>query len=178
MRLDVYPDGGKWNNKTPYNWQNNPGYLYTKNSIRSGEFTTFIRVHGDLHVHQAYAHKIGGRDEDAIRSLIEMVYPTASHSNITLNYNYAHFPYVRVKPTLTIPSPRPLQDDGQWIGLKTVHKIAADKSYCDWEMYVDVDPFTSTGPANNWMLAATYRDNGTPDYSNVPLTWQSHGRWL
>jgi hypothetical protein len=83
------PDGGKWSNKTTYDWQNNPGYLYSNNSIDSGEFTTYIRVHGDLHKHQAYAHKIGGRDEDPIRSLIEMVYPTASHSNITVNYNYA-----------------------------------------------------------------------------------------
>ena len=47
VRLDVYPDGGKWNNKTTYDWQNNPGYLYSNNSIGSGEFTTYIRVHGD-----------------------------------------------------------------------------------------------------------------------------------
>ncbi|MGC1930417.1 MAG: hypothetical protein WA667_15710, partial [Candidatus Nitrosopolaris sp.] len=45
VRLHVYPDGGKWSNKTSYNWQNNPGYLYTDSSIGSGEFTTFIRVH-------------------------------------------------------------------------------------------------------------------------------------
>jgi len=148
---------------TTYYWQNNPGFLYSPHSIGSGEFTTFIRVHGDLHKHQAYAHKIGGRDEDEIRSLIEMAYPTASHDNIQMNYNYAQFPYVHVVPTYKIPNPPPLCDDGRWIGLKTVHQIAADKSYSDWEMWIDNTPFTATGVANNWVLAATYHDIGTSD---------------
>lgn len=174
VRLDVYPDGGKWNNKTTYDWQNNTGYLYTDSSIGSGEFTTYIRVHGDLGKHQAYAHKIGGRDEDNTRSLIEMVYPTSSHSDITVNYNYAHFPYISVKPALVIPNPPPLADDGNWIGLKTVHKIAADKSYTDWESWVDVEAFNTNGPANNWVLAATYHDVGTPEYNNISLTWKCH----
>jgi hypothetical protein len=174
VRLDVYPDGGKWSNKTTYDWQDNPGYLYSNNSIGSGEFTTYIRVHGNLHKHQAYAHKIGGRDEDAIRSLIEMVYPTASQSNITVNYNYSHFRYVSVKPILTIPNPPPLADNGNWIGLKTIHKISTDRSYTDWEMWIDVNPFNANGPANNWNLAATYHDVGCSDYNNIPLTWQCH----
>jgi hypothetical protein len=174
VRLDVYPDGGKWNNKTAYHWQNNPGYLYTNNSIGSGEFTTYIRVHGDLHKHQAYAHKIGGRDEDPIRSLIEMVYPTASHRDITVNYNYAHFPYVSAKPILITPNPPPLSNNGQWIGLKTIHKISTDRSYTDWEIWYDVNPFNANGPANNWNLAATYHDIGCSDYNNIPLTWQCH----
>jgi hypothetical protein len=95
VRPHIYPDGGKWNNKTSFSWQSNPGYLYTPNSIGSGEFTTFIRVHGDLGSHQAYAHKIGGRDEDPIRSLIEMCYPTSTDNYIQINYNYSHFSYVR-----------------------------------------------------------------------------------
>jgi hypothetical protein len=172
VRLDVYPDGGKWNNKTTYYWQNNPGFLYSPHSIGSGEFTTFIRVHGDLHKHQAYAHKIGGRDEDEIRSLIEMVYPTASHDNIQMNYNYAQFPYVKVTPTHKIQKPPPICDDGRWTGLKTVHKIAADKSYSDWETWIDNTPFAATGVANNWVLAATYHDVGTSAYNHIPLTWQ------
>jgi hypothetical protein len=174
VRLDVYPDGGKWNNRTEYHWQNNPGYLYTNNSIGSGEFTTYIRVRGDLHKHQAYAHKIGGRDEDPIRSLIEMVYPTASHRDITVNYNYAHFPYVSAKPILITPNPSPLSNNGQWIGLKTIHKISPDRSYTDWELWYDVNPFNANGPANNWNLAATYHDVGCSDYKNIPLTWQCH----
>lgn len=174
VRLDCYPDGGKWNNRTTYHWQNNPGYLYTDNSIGSGEFTTYVRVHGNRGTHQAYAHKIGGRDEDPVRSVIEMVYPTSSHSNITVNYNYAHFPYVSAKPTLTIPNALPLADNGDWIGLKTVHKIAADKSFTDWEMWVDVELFNTNAPANNWILAATYYDLGCSDYNNIPLTWKCH----
>jgi hypothetical protein len=101
-----------------------------------------------------------------------MVYPTASHDNIQLNYNYAHFPYVNITPTRTIQNPPPLSDDGRWIGLKTVHKIAADKSYSDWEMWIDNTPFTTTGVANSWVLAASYHDVGTPGYNHIPLTWQ------
>lgn len=172
VRLDCYPDGGKWNNHTKYSWDRNEGYLYTPKSIGSGEFTTYIRVHGDLGSHQAYAHKIGGRDEDDIRSLIEMVYPTATHNEIQINYNYAHFPYVSVKPTIKFNPPK-LADNGKWIGAKTIHKIAIDKRSCEWEMWVDIDPFDINGqPKNNWRLAATYSDYGVPGYNYVPLTWQ------
>jgi len=174
VRLDCYPDGGKWNNHTKYSWESNPGYLYTPKSIGSGEFTTYIRVHGDLGTHQAYAHKIGGRDEDDIRSLLEMVYPTATHNDIQVNYNYAHFPYVNAKPTI-IFNPPTLADSGKWIGVKTVHKIANDKKSSEWEMWVDTDPFDNDGkPKNNWQLAATYTDNGVSGYKNIPLTWQCH----
>src|SRR5205085_2216941 len=47
-RIDVYPDGGMWDNNTNFNWENNHGYLYTKKGIKNGEFTTFIRVHDDV----------------------------------------------------------------------------------------------------------------------------------
>ncbi|MGC1931033.1 MAG: hypothetical protein WA667_18845 [Candidatus Nitrosopolaris sp.] len=43
---------------------------------------------------------------------------------------------VNAKPTLTISNPPPLADNGQWIGLKTVHKIG--QGYSDWEVWVDV----------------------------------------
>ena len=175
VRLDVYPDGGKWANKTSHSWQNNPGYLYTDKGIGSGEFTVFIRVNGDLDLHQAYACKIGGRDEDGIRSLIEMVYPTATHSDIQVNYNYAHFPYVHAKPSLTISHPPPLADNRKWIGVKTIHTLAADCKSSNWEMWIDTNPFDSSGtPANNWLLAATYKDTGVPEYNNIPLTWKCH----
>jgi hypothetical protein len=175
VRLDVYPDGGKWVNKTSHSWQNNPGHLYTDKGVGSGEFTVFIRVHGDLGSHQSYACKIGGRDEDDIRSLIEMVYPTATHSDIQVNYNYAHFPYVHAKPTLISSRFPPLADNGKWIGVKTIHKIAPDRKSSDWEMWVDTNPFDlNEKPANNWVLAATYKDKGVPEYKNIPLTWKCH----
>jgi hypothetical protein len=174
VRLDCYPDGGKWNNHTRYSWKSNPGYLYTPKSIASGEFTTYIRVHGNLGSHQSYAHKIGGRDEDDIRSLIEMVYPTATHDDIQVNYNYAHFPYVHVKPRTKFNPPM-LADNGKWVGVKTIHKIGADKKSSEWEMWVDTDPIDNDGePKNNWKSAATYLDYGVPEYNNIPLTWQCH----
>jgi len=172
-RLDVYPDGGKWSNKTKYYWKDNPGYLYTDHSIASGEFTIFIRTHGPLGTHQAYACKIGGRDEDDLRSLIEMVYPTASHSDVQVNYNYAHFPYVHAKPKIILAPPKLVAE--KWVGVKCIHKIAADKKSGDWELWFDDDPFDAAGKiANNWKLAATFHDVGTKEYGNVPLTWQCH----
>ena len=172
-RLDVYPDGGKWSNKTKYYWKDNPGYLYTDHSIGSGEFTVFIRTHGDLGTHQAYACKIGGRDEDDLRSLIEMVYPTASHSDVQVNVNYAHFPYVNCKPKILISPPKLVAE--KWVGVKCVHKIAADKKSGDWELWFDDNPFDDAGKiANNWKLAATYHDVGVKEYGNVPLTWKCH----
>ncbi|HXX98778.1 MAG TPA: hypothetical protein VEL11_16905 [Candidatus Bathyarchaeia archaeon] len=56
--------------------------------------------------------------------------------------------------------------------MKTLHKIAADKSYCDWEMWIDNTPFTTAGVANNWVLAATYHDIGVSSYNYIALTWQ------
>ena len=174
VRLDVYPDGGKWQANTNFSWESNPGYLYTPNSIGSGEFTTYIRVHGDLGSHQAYAHKIGGRDEDPIRSLIEMCYPTSTDNYIQINYNYAHFPYVRKRPTVLFNPPM-LADNGKWVALKTIHRIATNKTFSNWEMWVDIDAINDIGePNNNWTLAATYTDRGTPEYNNIPVTWQCH----
>jgi|SRR5215831_7251122 len=174
VRLDVYPDGGKWANKSKYYWKDNPGFLYTDNSIGSGEFTLYIRTHGDLGTHQAYACKIGGRDEDDLRSLIEMVYPTASHSSVQVNVNYAHFPYVNVKPKIVNAPPKLVAE--KWIGVKCIHVIADDKKSGDWELWYDDSPFaTADGkPANNWKLAATYHDVGVKEYGNVPLTWKCH----
>jgi hypothetical protein len=54
-----------------------------------------------------------------------------------------------------------------------VHKIAADKSYSDLEMWIHNAPFTTTGEVNNWVLASTYHDLGTSAYDHIPLTWQS-----
>ena len=101
-----------------------------------------------------------------------MVYPTATYNDIQVNYNYAHFPYVNVKPTILF-NPPTLADNGKWIGVKTVHKIAADKKSSEWEMWVDINPFDNDGkPNNNWQLAAKCTDNGVSGYKNMPLTWQ------
>jgi hypothetical protein len=169
-RIDTYPDDGMWDDKTDYCWKDNPGYLYTKKGIKNGEYTTFIRVHGDLGTHQAYAHKICGRDQDALRSLIEFVYPTALKSSPTVNYNYAHFPYVSAKPKI-FKNPDKLKED-QWVGVKTIHIVADDKKSSYWEMWVDSDPFTNGGEINNnWVKVAEYKDEGCKEYDHVPLTW-------
>lgn len=172
-RIDTYPAGGMWKNKTEYSWKDNPGYLYTDKGIKNGEYTTFIRVHDDLGTHQAYAHKIGGRDEDALRSLVEMVYPTeGGHSDVTINYNYAHFPYVKAKPKI-LKKVKPLGEDAGWIGVKTIHIVGKDSTH--WEMWVDEDPFDKDGNIqNNWEKVAEYKDEGCDGYDNTPLTWACH----
>ena len=171
-RIDTYPDGGMWSNDTDYYWKDNPGYLYTKKGILNGEFTTFIRVHDDLGTHQAYAHKIGGRDEDAIRSLMEMVYPTEGHNSVNVNYNYAHFPYIKSKPKV-FKKLQKLSEDSGWIGVKTIHIVHDD--YTHWEMWIEEDPFKDDGTINNnWAKVAEYKDEGCDEYDNTSMGWRCH----
>jgi len=176
QRLDCYPDGGKWADKTNYSWKSNPGYLYTEKGIRNGEFTTFVRGRQDLgsNIHHAWAHKLAGRDEDSIRSVIEMVRPTVSHSDVQVNYNYAHFPYVNVTPTKVSASWPPVAQVDHWYGMKTVRKVAADMKSSVIEAWFDDDPFDATTgkPKNNWYLGATYNDHGVSGYNNIPCTWK------
>lgn len=176
-RIDTYPGGGMWKNKTDYSWKDNPGYLYNEKGIKNGEYTTFIRVHDDLGTHQAYAHKIGGRDEDALRSLVEMVYPTEGHNDVTVNYNYAHFPYVKARPKI-LKKVDKLSEDSGWIGVKTIHIVHdEDKNnpWTHWEMWVDQKPFDKDGTIqNNWEKIAEYKDEGCDGYDNTPLTWKCH----
>jgi hypothetical protein len=176
-RWDVYSKPGLYQNKTKYAWNKLPkdgAYLYENvpTCIKNEEFTTIIRVHGDLGTHQSYAHKLGGRNDDTIRSLIEMVHPTATHKELQVNYNYAHFPYVNVKPHI-YNNPPTLKDDGKWYGFKTIHYVNPDGKSSHWESWYDDDAIDiPTGKVrNNWKLAATYEDKGTSGYKNVPWTW-------
>lgn len=176
QRLDCYPDGGIWNNKTSYSWKSNPGYLYTEKGIRNSEFTTFVRGRQDLgsNIHHSWAHKLAGRDEDDIRSVIEMVRPTVTHTDVQVNYNYAHFPYVNVKPTKVSASWPPVAQQDHWYGFKTIRKVSADRKSSVIEGWFDDDPFDATTgkPKNNWYLGATYADHGVSDYNNIAATWK------
>jgi len=164
VRLDMYPDGGKWNDTTNYSWSSNPGYLYTPKGIRSQEFTVYFRGQGDLGsgIHHAAAAKIAGRDEDNIRSVIEMLYPEVTHTSVGVNYNYAHFPYVAASGVKQLFSGDQMTQN-KWVGMKVVKKVADDNKSTDLEEWVDLNPFNSSGkPANNWRLKATYHDTGPP----------------
>jgi hypothetical protein len=86
LRIDCYSDGGMWSNHTSYDWQNNPGYLYTEKGINNGEYTIYLRPHGALGTHQSCAWKLGGRAEDDKRSLFEIC---AAHE-MTHKDPYAH----------------------------------------------------------------------------------------
>lgn len=168
-RIDTYPGKGMWDNDTEYSWKDNPGYLYNKKGVKNGEFTTYIRVHGGLGTHTAYAHKVGGRDQDAIRSLAEMVYPTSDKSEVAFNYNYAHFPYVHAKAR-TFQDLETFDDKWGWLALKTIHVVKDD--YTHWEMWADFDPIGDNGKINNnWEKIAEYKDEGCDEYDNVPVGW-------
>lgn len=171
-RIDTYPGGGMWDNDTDYYYKDNPGYLYNKKGIKNGEYTTYIRVHKDLGTHQAYAHKIGGRDEDALRSLFEMVYPTSDKDQVSANYNYAHFPYVHAKAKQFRDLDQFGEDSG-WLALKTIHIVKDD--YTHWEMWADFDPIDDDGSINNnWEKIAEFKDEGCDEYDNINVTWKCH----
>lgn len=171
-RIDTYAGKGMWDNDTEYYYKDNPGYLYNKKGTLNSEFTTYIRVHGSLGTHQAYAHKIGGRDEDALRSLAEMVYPTEGKDQVAFNYNYAHFPYVHVKAK-TLQDLDAFGDEYGWLALKTIHIVKDD--YTHWEMWADTDPIGKDGSINNnWEKIAEYKDEGCDEYDNIPVQWRAH----
>jgi len=172
-RIDTYPGGGMWSNKTTFSWKNNPGYLYNEQGIKNTEYTTFIQVDQDLNTHQAYAHKIGGRDDDTLRSLAEMVYPTATHATVQFNYNYAHFPYVHAEAKQLKQVPKLVP--GKWVGVKTIRIVSPDNKSVHWEMWYNESPFDAQGnPQHNWEKIAEYEDKGCKEYGNVPCTWKCH----
>jgi len=177
VRLDTYPSGGIWNNNTNYSYKSNPGYLYQRNHFHNKEMTVYARPNGQLHTHESFAFKMQGRDEDDIRSCIEMVYPTASHGDVEVNCEYKHFPYVHVKNVRQYNSSNNRHHDGAWVGVKCV-LIIADNLKSAWlGMFEDINPFTSAGkPANNWQLRADCVFTGVSDsdYDNKIPTWDPH----
>ena len=117
-----------------------------------------------------------------------MVYPTKKHSDIRVNYNYAHFPYIPGKEPhaskINILFNPPILTEGKWVGVKTVNKVGDNNKPTLWEMWVDEDPIDSNGkPKNGWKLAATYEDKGVKNYHDdehheivnyPPVTWRGH----
>lgn len=173
IRLDLYPGAGK-GQKQKYSYANNPGYLYDTQGIACHEFTGYIRGHGDLgsKIHHSLAMKVNGGDDDTIRSLVETNYPTITdNKGVYANWNYTHLAYEsvpNVKQLINVP----VFTENVWVGIKSVHKISADKSSSTFEYYVDLDPFDATGkPNNNWQLAATWEDTGSPTY-HIKCTWK------
>lgn len=177
VRVNVYASGEIGANKTKYKWSDNPGYLYKQDDIKNQEFTGYFRPHGSLGTHQAVAAKIGGREEDDIRSLAEMVYPTATHSDVQFNWNYAHFPYINAK--VKIVKPVPQFTDNKWVGVKVI-RFPISKDLVHWEMWADlnaVDSGTNT-LTNTWELIATFEDKGCKEYKNKACSWgQYRGVW-
>lgn len=177
MRADIYPAGGIWGNKTNYSWKSNPGYLYTAGSFLNHELTFYLRVHSRKNTHEAFAFKLQGRDEDNIRSVIEIVYPTHSHSDVVVNVNYEHEPYVSYNKVrqYTDTSSTTITPTDQWIGVKAVIILADDQKSSWLGMYEDIDPIDSQGrPKNNWKLRADCIFTGVSDYKNVIPTWKCH----
>lgn len=177
VRADVYPSAGIYANIGNYSYKNNPGYLYKRNHFHNKESTIYVRPHGQLKTHESFAFKVQGRDNDDIRSAIEMVYPTATHSTVEVNVNYKHFPYVNWNKVRQYSTSSNKQTDGKWVGVKFV-LIVADNLKSVWMgMFEDINPFTSAGkPANNWKLRADTVFTGVSDddYDNIIPIWDPH----
>ncbi|HEX5519435.1 MAG TPA: hypothetical protein VFX18_03260 [Candidatus Nitrosocosmicus sp.] len=178
-RLDMYPSGGIWGNNTNYSYKSNPGYLYQPNSFANKEITIYARPHGRLGTHEAFSFKMQGRDQDDIRSCIEMVYATGTHSDVVVNVEYKHFPYVSYNKVrqYNSTSSSNIYHENTWIGVKCILIIADNKRSAWLGMYEDLTPFTSDGkPANHWKLRADCLFTGVSDddYDNIIPTWDPH----
>lgn len=178
-RFDIYPSEGMYGNNTNYSYKNNPGYLYRRNHFHNKEMTIYIRPHDQLGTHETFAFKVDGRDDDSIRSCIELVYPTATHHEVVCNVEYKHFPYVawnKVRQYTSTSSTNILHEES-WIGVKFVKIVADDKRSVWMGMWEDLQPFTSDGkPRNGWKLRADTVFTGVSDddYDNIIPTWDAH----
>ena len=176
IRLGIYAAKGSKGQTQKHTWKEKPDFLYDEKGIRNHEMTSFIRVHGDLgtDIHKSLACKVCGGKEDAGRSLIETCYPVGSDDKVRANYNYEHFPYVKVLGVKQFFSGDYLQDN-KWVGIKHVHIVSDDKSQSINRLYVDTDPFDpSTGkPKNGWRLKGEWIDKGVNAYNDIPCTWRS-----
>ena len=173
IRLGIYAEPGSKGQAQKHTWKEKPDFIWGQKGIRNHELTGFIRMHGDLGVHKSLACKVCGGNLDAGRSLVETCYPISSKDTVRANVNYEHFPYVKVSGVKQFFSGDYCQDN-KWVGIKHVHIVADDKSHATNYLYVDTDPFDSSGkPNNNWKLKAEWTDNGVPGYQNIPATWRS-----
>ena len=76
-----------------------------------------------------------------------MVYSTATHNEIQVNYGY-----VSLRPRIIFNPPK-LGNIGKWTGGKTIHKIAIDRKSYEWKMWTNTDPSDrGGGPRNNNIL--------------------------
>lgn len=178
-RFDIYLAEGMFASIGNYSYKNNPGYLYKRTHDHNSETTIYLRPHDQLGTHESCAFKLHGRDNDEIRSCIEMVWPTATHGEVVVNVEYKHFPYVSVKNVrqyTSTSSTRKLTDN-QWVGLKCVLILADDKRSNWLGMYEDIQPFTTDGkPRNGWKLRADCVFTGVSDddYDNIICSWDGH----
>jgi len=175
LRIGIYPGAGKGHSQIN-TWKSKPDFIYDEAGIRNHEITVYVRGVNSLSsgTHHSCALKVCGGRNDAGRSLVETVYPISSSDHVRANWNYEHFPYVAVK-NVTEYFTGDWFRDGKWVGLKSVRKVAADRSHAVFELWVDTDPFdASTGaPKNNWRLKGHWDDHGTSGYNNIPCTWKS-----
>lgn len=173
-RFDNYPGLGQGSNNTSYSWKSNPGYLYNQQGIMNKEITIYLRPHGQLKTHESCAFKVQGRDNDDIRSCIEIVYPNATHPVVVVNYEYSHFPYVE-EPNIKQLFTGDKLLDGQWVGVKAILQIPNDKKYVYLAMWADLTPFKTDGtPSNTWKLKAECIGRGCKEYNMVIPAWKCH----
>jgi hypothetical protein len=172
-RFDNYPGLGQGSSaKFAWNSKPKPDFLYNAQGIRNREMTIFLRPHGQLKTHESCAFKVGGRDNDDVRSAIEIVYPTATHSTVIVNYNFAHFPYVEEKNTKQIFTGDKLTD-GKWVGVKCITKVSDDGKTQYLAIYADLTPFKADGSLNNqFKLKAECVTKGVKEYDNVVCSWK------
>jgi hypothetical protein len=175
LRFGIYASKGSKGQKQKHVWSEKPDFIFDEKGIRNHELTAYIRGHNPLGggKHVSLAAKVCGGKEDKGRSLIETCYPISSSDKVRANYNYEHSPYIHVNNVKQYFSGDWYQDN-KWIGIKHIHIVSDDKSFTTNYLYVDTDPFDSTGkPNNNWRLKGEWVDRGTSGYKNIVCNWSS-----
>ena len=90
-----------------------------------------------------------------------------------VNYNYTHKGYEKVSGVKEYTKEGKIEV-GKLIGVKYIHKIAADKKSTYMALYINTDPIDlATGKFKNegWKLKADYLAKGISQYQNIPPVW-------
>ncbi len=170
--------GGNISTPGKKSWKDKPTPDYVTASdvcFYSHEMTAIARVGKALGTHQSFAFKVNSRPDkpdDTLRSTIEFCMPNDQKKSAYVNYNYAHAGYANTTGVKEATKDGKITV-GQWIGVKYVHLISADRKSTLMQLYVNTNPIkTEDGTPNNdgWKLKSEYTATGIKQYP-VPPVW-------
>jgi hypothetical protein len=177
VRLDMKASGGS----QTYTWKNGAitsGFIGNNKDLKNMEITAYVRVRQNLGVHTEFNVKVrGGRHTgsgDARASCVEMGLPYSNYqARASRELDHPRYDMISIPSKFNYKVTA-----GQWVGVKMVSFINADKKSTTNRIYVDAVPFDAQGkPRNQFLLYSEWKDEdgkSTGRYTQAAL-W---GGWI